>query len=105
MRLHEELNKAKNSTKIYSILTQNDKESAQKNYAKNFKKENQSLISDNFFWTYYTVTFCMNCGSYLYNFQYCKYKFFPLEQIYTYKLNMFGLTGISLFDCLTFLFS
>ena len=44
----------------------------------------------------------MNCGSYLYNFQYCKYKFFPLEQIYTYKLNMFGLTGISLFDCLTF---
>ena len=102
MRLHEELNKAKNSTKIYSILTQTDKESAQKNYAKNFKKENQSLISDNFFWTYYTVTFCMNCGSYLYNFQYCKYKFFSLEQIYTYKLNMFGLTGISLFDCLTF---
>ena len=108
MRLHKELNMVNNSNTIYSELTQTDKISAFKNYFKNFEKEHKSKISDNFFWTIYTETFCLNCGNYFFDFQYCKFKFFSLDQVNMFKFqicqnnNVFFYTGINLYDCLIY---
>lgn len=114
-RLHRELNKIE-PPKQQIIITENiNKQAAFEKYRINFAKENQSKISDFFYGTYYTKSFCQNCQKYLYDFQPYIYGIYSINQVYYYKYmtcqmgqnelyksKMLNLYEVTIYDCLYF---
>ena len=88
MTLHEELNKAKNSSIVNNNITldQTNQQIMFQNFANNFMKQNQSIISDLFYGINCNKTKCGNCGKETYNFQTYFFIVFPLEEVRKFKL-------------------
>ena len=111
MQLHQELNKAKKKNNINNnkILDQRNEELVRKNFIKNFKAENQSIISDLFYAMNSTITACGMCGTKLYNYQIYFFLVFPLEEVRKFKyqnnantLNNINNNEVSIFDCFNY---
>jgi ubiquitin C-terminal hydrolase len=91
MTLHLELNKANpnNTNTNYNniILDQRNKQLMLNNYITEFKKNNQSIISDLFYAMNCNITQCNVCYQQIYNFQTYFFIIFPLEEIRKYRNN------------------
>ena len=90
MTLHLELNKANRNNNINNnnfILDQRNKQLMLNNCVMDFKKNNQSIISDLFYAMNCNVTQCNVCCQQIYNFQTYFFIIFPLEEIRKYKNN------------------
>jgi len=88
--LHNELNKAPKN-QIENIndtlsLNRSDKTTMFNNFAKDFMKNNQSIISDLFYASNYNMTQCCGCNSISYNYQIYFFLIFPLEKVRQFKL-------------------
>ena len=106
-RLHEELNKMENKNEQIELISQGVKDIAAKEYFRYFKKNHQSIISDNFFMTEYTQTSCSFCQSNFFDFKFSIYKYYYLDQIYNYKCqimqnSMIPLYDVNIYDCLNY---
>ena len=88
--LHNELNKApkyqiENNNDIMP-LNRSDKNTMFLNFAKEFTKTNQSIISDLFYASNYNMTQCCGCNAISYNYQIYFFLIFPLEKVRQFKL-------------------
>ena len=118
-QLHSELNKTKyenNSFNLNNInLNQNDEQVVLKYFLEDYKRKNQSIISDLFFGIIETVTECLLCKQrnqlngifnpfYSYNFQIINFIIFPLEEIRKAKGQALGfnLKEVNIYDCFDF---
>ena len=88
MTLHEELNKAKKE-KINNdvIIDQTNQQLIFQHFAEHFTANNQSIISDLFYSTNYSITACHNCSVRIYNYQIYYFIIFPLEEVRKFKLS------------------
>ena len=88
MTLHEELNKANNNSIPSNnfSLDQTNQQIMFNYFVDNFKKQNQSIISDLFYGVNCNITKCGNCGKETYNFQTYFFIVFPLEEVRKFKL-------------------
>ena len=86
--LDKELNKAKNSSIVNNNfnLDQTNQQIMFNNFVDNFKKQNQSIISDLFYAMNCNITKCGNCGKETYNFQIYFFIVFPLEEVHKFKV-------------------
>ena len=88
MKLHQELNKAKkDNSPCNIILDQSNPQIMFNNFANNFIKENQSIISDLFYGINCNNTQCCNCNRNIYNYQIYFFIVFPLEEVRKFKNN------------------
>ena len=88
MTLHEELNKAKKIDSIDNsipIIDQRNKNQVFQNFIDDFKKRNQSIISDLFYAINCNITKCGNCQIEIYNYQIYFFLIFPLEEVRKFK--------------------
>jgi ubiquitin C-terminal hydrolase len=86
MTLHEELNKGINTNNDEDyLIDQTDQIKVFNNFTENFKKSNQSIISDIFYSMNFSITECSNCHIKLYNYQIYFFLVFPLEEIRKFK--------------------
>ena len=87
MTLHEELNKGSNTniSNNSRTLDQTNQQLMFNNFAQNFMKQNQSIISDLFYGINCNITKCGNCGKETYNFQTYFFIVFPLEEVRKFK--------------------
>jgi ubiquitin C-terminal hydrolase len=86
MTLHEELNKGINTNNDEDyLIDQSDQIKVFNNFTENFKKSNQSIISDIFYSMNFSITECSNCHIKLYNYQIYFFLVFPLEEIRKFK--------------------
>ena len=114
MTLHAELNKAKKQfIDNREIIDQRNKEFILNNFIKNFTENNQSIISDLFYSTNYTITECASCHTKLYNYQIYFFIIFPLEEVRKFKymnnINMFNFNNaninfdeVDIYDCFNY---
>ena len=110
MTLHSELNKApqnqieENNDNIFE--DQRNKDLMFNNFTSNFKKTQQSIISNLFYALNYNITQCSNCKTVSYNYQIYFFLIFPLEEVRKYKLmNNNGLNNkneVDIYDCFEF---
>jgi ubiquitin carboxyl-terminal hydrolase 2/21 len=114
-QLHSELNKNKYNNNINNndiFLNQNDEQNVLNYFLEEFKKNQQSIISDIFYGIIETRTECLQCKQnnqfnnifypiYSYNFQIINFIIFPLEEIRKTKseINNFNYNEVNLFDC------
>ena len=118
-QLHLELNKIKYNNNIYNInnfnLNQNDEMNVLQYFLEDYKKNNQSIISDLFYGIIETKTECLQCKKrnqcngiynpiYLYNFQIINFIIFPLEEIRKTKSEIFNFyfNEVTIYDCFDF---
>ena len=91
MTLHEELNKKKknpNGSIVNTDMDQTNQLIVFNNFINDFKKENQSIISDIFYGISHTLTKCLNCNIGKHNFESYFFMNFPLEEVRKYKLQL-----------------
>ena len=69
MRLHKELNRVPDSTQQNPIEAKTDKNTAANEYFQYFSNGHRSIMSDNFFGTYYIRSCCLTCQTNFYDFQ------------------------------------
>ena len=90
MTLHQELNKAPPEQIVETggniFQEQTNKMVMFNKFIDNFKKTNQSIISDLFYALNCNFTQCSNCGTMSYNFQIYFFLIFPLEEVRKFKL-------------------
>ena len=112
-QLHEELNKANlNQVKNNVETNQYDEKQMFLSFFEEFKNNQKSVISDNFYFFIETKTECLNCKQinqmrgnnnpiYLYNFQIMHFLIFPLEEVRKYKIMQFqqNFNEVNLIDC------
>lgn len=104
--LHKELNKGANAIHEYCYkIDKSNKKLVLNNYAKNFVKENMSIVSDLFFGTYYRYTQFIYCKHELYDFGFYSFTIYNLFEIKKMKCNMNNLSITSpmilnIHDCL-----
>ena len=120
-QLHSELNKTKytnnsiNYNNININLNQKDEQIVLNYFLEDYKKNNQSIISDLFFGIIETITECLQCKQrnqlngifnpfYSYNFQIINFIIFPLEEIRKLKSQIFNfnLNEVNIYDCFDF---
>jgi ubiquitin C-terminal hydrolase len=94
MTLHEELNNVKNGIINYNMqngvmINQSNKKLVFKNFVEEFKKNNQSIISDIFYAMNLSETQCGLCSNILYNYQIYYFLVFPLEEVRKFKYPQF----------------
>ena len=102
MTLHEELNKIninQNNFDNNINIDQSNQNLMFSLFAQQFTNDNQSIISDLFYWTNQTIIECMNCINRFYNYQIDSVLIFPLEEINKYKNNQ---NIISIYDCFSY---
>ena len=111
MTLHEELNKANNVQNFQNgiMIDQTNKEMVFNCFVKEFKKNNQSIISDLFYAMNLSITQCNICKNKLYNYQIYYFLVFPLEEVRKFKyqnnINNFQFFNnnisneVSIYDC------
>ena len=114
INLHEELNKRnKNNNNINQNNIKLDKSNQSlvlNIFVQNFMNNNDSIISDLFFWTNQSIIQCMNCGIQSFEYQTNSMLIFQIEEIYKHKNNLnlmnmnMSLIGmnqksITIFDC------
>jgi len=90
MTLHEELNRAKNikfPNEENKIIDQSDPLNVYKYFLRNFKNENESIISEIFYAINGTCSKCSKCNIEKYNFQAYFFLIFPLEEVRKFKMN------------------
>ena len=107
MTLHQELNKAKKSDNNNNNinLDQRNHQIMFNNFAQNFSRENQSIISDLFYGINCNMTQCCNCNSYIYNYQIYFFLVFPLEEVRKFKNNNqmnFINQPVNIYDCFNY---
>ena len=92
LTLHEELNKAKKNEEInnYYYLNQTNSNLMFEYYAKNFVKQNQSLISDLFYGANCNINRCLYCNITVYDYQTYFFIVFPLEEVKKFKNEKFN---------------
>ena len=116
MTLHEELNKVNNNI-INSnfnfqngMIDQTNQKLVFQTFINEFKKNNQSIISDLFYAMNLSVTQCNICKKKLYNYQIYYFLVFPLEEVRKFKYqknmnnfqffnNMNMPNEVSIYDC------
>ena len=101
MKLHEELNEANNVKNHNNNINidQFDRNKVINNFFEDFKKENNSIISDLFYGVIENISECINCknrnknqglkSKYKYTFQSINFIIFPLEEVCKYRNNKF----------------
>ena len=103
MTLHEELNKKNRNQNNFNNnninLDQSNQNLMFSLFAQQFANDNQSIISDLFYWSNQTTIHCMQCGIEKYNYQTSSVLIFPLEEINKYKNNQ---NIISIYDCFSY---
>jgi ubiquitin C-terminal hydrolase len=103
MTLHKELNKAKKGSDACNIiLDQSNPQIMFQNFANNFIKENQSIISDLFYGINCNNTQCCHCNRNIYNYQIYFFLVFPLEEVRKFKNNNqmnFINQPVNIYDC------
>ena len=114
-QLHSELNKNKYNNNINNnniFINQNDEQNVLNYFLEEFKKNQQSIISDIFYGIIETRTECLQCKQnnqfnniftpfYSYNFQIINFIIFPLEEIRKTKSQIynFNYNEVNLYDC------
>ena len=99
--LHQELNKVKKSD-IHNnnvILDKRNKIKMFDIFVHNYRRENQSIISDLFYGTKYNITQCCNCNSNIYDYQLYYFLVFPFEEVRKFKNNNLLNSPINIYDC------
>ena len=106
MQLHEELNKVKNNKNIINNnsnirIDQKNKKLVLYYFFNDFKSKNKSIISDLFYGTNLSTTFCSRCQQATFNYQTYFFLVFPLEQVRLYKINInqINYNQVSIYDC------
>ena len=102
-----QLNKVgKDNSKINLFIDQTDMLNILKNFIEDFSKNNNSIISNTFFFIIQTDTKCIFCNTLKYNFQALFLLEFPLELIYNYNIsqnipsiNNKGRKCVNLYSC------
>ena len=111
MTLHAELNRAPpEEINMGNLLQdQTNKQLMFQNFASNFTKTHQSIISDIFYAMNCNVTQCLNCGVTSYNYQIYFFLIFPLEEVRKFVLmnnggfnNNFNTNMVNIYDCFNF---
>jgi len=107
MTLHQELNKAKKSDNNNNNinLDQRNQQIMFNNFAQNFSRENQSIISDLFYGINCNMTQCCNCNTNIYNYQIYFFLVFPLEEVRKFKNNNqmnFINQPVNIYDCFNY---
>ena len=111
MTLHGELNRAPpEEINMGNLLQdQTNKQLMFQNFASNFTKTHQSIISDIFYAMNCNVTQCLNCGVMSYNYQIYFFLIFPLEEVRKFVLmnnggfnNNFNTNMVNIYDCFNF---
>ena len=111
MTLHAELNRAPpEEINMGNLLQdQTNKQLMFQNFASNFTKTHQSIISDIFYAMNCNVTQCLNCGVMSYNYQIYFFLIFPLEEVRKFVLmnnggfnNNFNTNMVNIYDCFNF---
>ena len=111
MTLHAELNRAPpEEINMGNLLQdQTNKQLMLQNFASNFTKTHQSIISDIFYAMNCNVTQCLNCGVTSYNYQIYFFLIFPLEEVRKFVLmnnggfnNNFNTNMVNIYDCFNF---
>ena len=116
MTLHEELNKAPSKKPEINInIDQRNSQLMFDTFAKNFMKENQSIISDLFYGISCNISQCggNGCGIQTFNYQTYFFLVFPLEEVRKFKMNnnqfMFNYNYnfnnnnlVNIFDCFNY---
>ena len=80
-------NTGNNNIKNIAMIDQSNMISVLENFRLNFTSNNNSIISQNFFFIMQTNTICSGCKMLKYNFQALFLIEFPLELVYNYSLN------------------
>ena len=92
MQLHEELNIPKNNNNNINMIVnpsmQLDKNVMMKAFAKYFKNNYRSIISNLFYGLTYNQTQCQFCKNIIYNYQTFNFLIFPLAQVLNYKIKL-----------------
>ena len=115
-QLHEELNKPNlNQVNDTRELNQYDEKQMFLSFFEEFKNNQRSVISDNFYFIIETKTECLNCKQinqmkgnynpiYLYNFQIMHFLIFPLEEVRKYKIMQYqqNFSEVNLIDCFVY---
>ena len=115
-QLHEELNKANlNQVNNTFEINQYDEKQMFLSFFEEFKNNQKSIISDNFYFFIETKTECLNCKQinqmrgnnnpiYLYNFQIMHFLIFPLEEVRKYKIMQYqqNFNEVNLIDCFVY---
>ena len=110
MQLHEELNIPKNNNNnmnlnmIVNPSMQLDKNAMMKAFAKYFKNNYRSIISNLFYGLTYNQTQCQFCKKIIYNYQTFNFLIFPLAQVLNYKMQLVNFQNnynntVTLEDC------
>ena len=110
MQLHEELNIPKNNNNnmnlnmIVNPSMQLDKNAMMKAFAKYFKNNYRSVISNLFYGLTYNQTQCQFCKKIIYNYQTFNFLIFPLAQVLNYKMQLVNFQNnynntVTLEDC------
>jgi ubiquitin C-terminal hydrolase len=88
MKLHEELNRVKNHPENNNdiFLDQTNQQLVFNYFKEDFKKNNQSIISDLFYGTNKNITQCSICNYTVYNYQIFFFLNFPLEEVRKFKV-------------------
>jgi ubiquitin C-terminal hydrolase len=111
MTLHAESNRASpEEINMGNLLQdQTNKQLMFQNFASNFTKTHQSIISDIFYAMNCNVTQCLNCGVTSYNYQIYFFLIFPLEEVRKFVLmnnggfnNNFNTNMVNIYDCFNF---
>ena len=90
MTLHEELNMVKkpvNGVETNFLQDQTNQFLMLKNFAEDFRKTNQSIISDLFYAMNCNITKCGYCNICSYNYQTYFFLIFPLEEVRKHNIN------------------
>ena len=111
-RLHEELNKKEKQNSNSNTIDLSDKNASFENYKNNFEKNDQSIISDIFYGTYYSYSKFF-CGHQEYDFQSYTFGFYSFQQVLQYKMityqnmqnplyinRIINMNEINIYDCL-----
>ena len=93
MKLHEELNQAKNNNDTNNnnlFLDQTNQSLMYNNFKTDFGKNNNSIISDLFYATNCNLTKCNFCNKIIYNYQIYFFLVFPLEEVRKFNINKYN---------------
>lgn len=111
MTLHAELNRCPpEEINMGNLLQdQTNKQLMFQNFARNFTKTHQSIISDIFYAMNCNITQCLNCRVMSYNYQIYFFLIFPLEEVRKFVLmnnggfnNNFNTNKVNIYDCFNF---
>ena len=100
--IHKELNNTNNNirTKINNYVNDRNFNDVYRDFMKDFKNKNNSIISDEFYGICFSETTCGNCKTVIYNVQSYNILFFPLEEVR--KFMNYNHNNVRIIECFNY---